>query len=315
MRRRYMRYLKMGIILLMVTSCASPKAVFRPEDLHTPLRWVMIDHIPMVYAIQGEGEPLVILSSFPLRADSWREFVTLLSPSFRVIVIETPWLWEPHAMGGDFSSEHLLQVYRKFVEKLGIEKMHVLGVGEGGGLAVAFGHHFPEHIRTAVSINGFEGVTWSGDTQKMLGRFYSSTEEGIKEFLKASSLRYQQQGPSSEEIRYLFGPLQEKERLQAVNARMTDFSQDIKSLYITAMIEYIDFPVLIIRSDQDTVLPERYAAYARNRISQAEYQTVQTAGHFAFMDQPEKTAEMVRNFLLRYPIAEDLKSVPLHKFS
>ena len=306
-----MRYFKMVIILLIVTSCASPKAVFRPEDLHSPLRWMMIDHIPIVYTIQGEGEPLVILSSFPLRADSWQEFVTLLSPSFRVIVVEPPWLWEPRAMGDDFSSEHLLQVYRKFVKRLGIERMHVLGAGEGGGLAVAFGHHFPEHIRTVISVNGFEGVTWSGDTQKMLNLFYSPTEEGIKELLKASSLRYQPQGPSPEEIRYLFEPIQKKERLPAVQARMTDLSQDIKSLYIPAMIEYIDFSVLIIHSDHDTVLPERYAAYARNRISQAEYQTVQTAGHFAFMDQPEKTAELVRNFLLRYPIAEGLMPVPL----
>jgi len=306
-----MRYFKMVIILLIVTSCASPKAVFRPEDLHSPLRWMMIDHIPIVYTIQGEGEPLVILSSFPLRADSWQEFVTLLSPSFRVIVVEPPWLWEPRAMGDDFSSEHLLQVYRKFVKRLGIERMHVIGAGEGGGLAVAFGHHFPEHIRTVISVNGFEGVTWSGDTQKMLDLFYSPTEEGIKELLKASSLRYQPQGPSPEEIRYLFEPIQKKERLPAVQARMTDLSQDIKSLYIPAMIEYIDFSVLIIHSDHDTVLPERYAAYARNRISQAEYQTVQTAGHFAFMDQPEKTAELVRNFLLRYPIAEGLMPVPL----
>ena len=306
-----MRYFKIVIILLIVTSCASQRTIFRPEDLHTPLRWIMIDHIPFVYTLQGEGEPLLILSSFPLRADSWREFVTLLSPSFRVIVVEPPWLWEPRAMGDDFSSEHLLQVYRKFVKRLGIERMHVLGAGEGGGLAVAFGHHFPEHIRTSISINGFEGVTWSGDTQKMLDLFYASTEEGIKELLKASSLRYQQQGPSPEEIRYLLEPIQKKERLPAVQARMTDLSQDIKSLYIPAMIEYIDFSVLIIHSDHDTVLPERYAAYARNRISQAEYQTVQTAGHFAFMDQPEKTAELVRNFLLRYPIAEGLMPVPL----
>jgi len=309
-----MRYFKVVIILLIVTSCASPKAVFRPEDLHSPLRWMMIDHIPIVYTTQGEGEPLLILSSFPLRADSWQEFVTLLSPSFRVIVVEPPWLWEPRAMGDDFSSEHLLQVYRKFVKKLGIEKMHVLGVGEGGGLAVAFGHHFPELIRTSISINGFEGVTWSGDTQKMLDLFYASTEEGIKELLKASSLRYQPQGPSPEEIRYLFEPLQMKERLPAVQARMTDFSQDIKSLYIPVMIEYIDFPVLIIHSDHDTVLPEKYAAYVRNRISKAESQTVQTAGHFAFMDQPEKTAEIVRNFLLRYPIVKGLMPMPFYRF-
>lgn len=303
----YMRYFIVVIILFVVTSCASQRTIFRPEELHTPQQWTMIDDIPIVYTIQGEGEPLLILSSFPLRAASWQEFVTLLSPSFRIIVIEQPWVWEPHAMGNDYSSEHLLQIYRKFARKLGIGKMHVLGVGEGGALAVAFGHHFPEHIRTSISINGFEGATWSGDTQKMLDLFYSSTaEEGIEELLKASSLRYRQKGSSIEDIRYLFEPLQKKERLRAVRARMTDFIQDIKSLYVTSMIEYIDFPVLIIRSDNDTVLPEKYVDYARNRISKVEYQLIVKAGHFAFMDQPERMAEIVRNFLLRYPIAQGM---------
>ena len=297
----YMRYFIVVIILFIVTSCASQRTIFRPEELHTPQQWTMIDDVPIVYTIQGEGEPLLILSSFPLRAASWQEFVTLLSPSFRIIVIEPPWVWEPHAMGNDYSSEHLLQVYRMFVRKLGIDKIHVLGVGEGGGLAVAFGHHFPEHIKTAISINGFEGATWSGDTQKMLDLFYSSTEEGIERLLKASSLRYQEKGPSSDDIKYLSEPLQKKERRRAVNARMTDLIQDIKSLYVTSMIEYIDFPVLIIRSDNDTVLPEKYIDYARNRISKVEYQIIGKAGHFAFMDQPEKMAEIVRNFLLRYP--------------
>jgi len=297
----YMRYFIVVIILFIVTSCASQRTIFRPEELHTPQQWTMIDDVPIVYTIQGEGEPLLILSSFPLRAASWQEFVTLLSPSFRIIVIEPPWVWEPHAMGNDYSSEHLLQVYRMFVRKLGIDKIHVLGVGEGGGLAVAFGHHFPEHIKTAISINGFEGATWSGDTQKMLDLFYSSTEEGIERLLKASSLRYQEKGPSSDDIKYLSEPLQKKERRRAVNARMTDLIQDIKSLYVTSMIEYIDFPVLIIRSDNDTVLPEKYIDYARNRISKVEYQSIGKAGHFAFMDQPEKMAEIVRNFLLRYP--------------
>jgi len=297
----YMRYFIVVIILFIVTSCASQRTIFRPEELHTPQQWTMIDDVPIVYTIQGEGEPLLILSSFPLRAASWQEFVTLLSPYFRIIVIEPPWVWEPHAMGNDYSSEHLLQVYRMFVRKLGIDKIHVLGVGEGGGLAVAFGHHFPEHIKTAISINGFEGATWSGDTQKMLDLFYSSTEEGIERLLKASSLRYQEKGPSSDDIKYLSEPLQKKERRRAVNARMTDLIQDIKSLYVTSMIEYIDFPVLIIRSDNDTVLPEKYIDYARNRISKVEYQSIGKAGHFAFMDQPEKMAEIVRNFLLRYP--------------
>lgn len=99
---------------------------------------------------------------------------------------------EPRAMKGDFSSENLLQTYREFVRALGIERTHVLGVGEGGGLAIAFGHHFPEHIGTAVSNNGFEGVSWSDETRKMLDRFFLPMEGGNMDILSAASLWFKQ---------------------------------------------------------------------------------------------------------------------------
>src|SRR3990170_5186481 len=302
MRFIHFKWLILTIIVSLLSACAStPKTIFNPEVLPPNQKWIMVDNVPVVYTDEGHGDTILILSSYPLRTESWNGLTSLLSKDFRVIVAEPPWLTEPGAMKDDFSSEHILQLYRSFIRKLGIKETNVLGVGEGGGLAVAFVHHFPEHIKTAISINGFEGATWSGDTQKMLDLFYSSTEEGIEELLKASSLRYQEKGPSSDDIKYLSEPLQKKERRRAVNARMTDLIQDIKSLYVTSMIEYIDFPVLIIRSDNDTVLPEKYIDYARNRISKVEYQSIGKAGHFAFMDQPEKMAEIVRNFLLRYP--------------
>src|SRR4030065_2965325 len=230
------------IIVTMLSACASTsKQIFNPESLTPNQQWTMIDKVPVVYTDERHGDTILILSTYPLRTESWNGLTSLLSKDFRVIVAEPPWLTEPGAMKDDFSSEHILQLYRSFIRKLGIKETNVLGVGEGGGLAVAFGHHFPEHIKTAISINGFEGATWSGDTQKMLDLFYSSTEEGIERLLKASSLRYQEKGPSSDDMKQLLRMPEKKGQVKAVHNRQDYFKQDVTSIYITAMIEYIDF--------------------------------------------------------------------------
>src|SRR4030065_1588774 len=172
----------------MLSACASTsKYIFNPEVLTPNQKWIMVDNVPLVYTDEGHGDTILILSTYPLRTESWNGLTSLLSKNFRVIVAEPPWLIEPGAMEGDFSSEHILQIYRSFIRKLGITEAHVLGVGEGGGLAVAFGHHFPEHIKTAISINGFEGETWTDESKARVNLTSSTDEDGIRTMLKASS--------------------------------------------------------------------------------------------------------------------------------
>ena len=282
----------------MLSACASTsKQIFNPEILTPNQQWTMIDKVPVVYTDEGHGDTILILSTYPLRTESWNGLTSLLSRDFRVIVAEPPWLIEPGAMEGDFSSEHILQIYRSFIRKLGITEAHVMGVGEGGGLAVAFGHHFPEHIKTAISINGFEGVTWSDGSKAMLDLIYSTEKDGIMKMLKTSSLRYQQEMPSGEDMKQPLRMPDKKKQVKAVQNRQDDFKQDITSLYITAMIEYIDFPVMIIRSKKDSILPEKYTEWSHNRIRGVRYELLPNAGHFAFLDQPEKTAELIREFI------------------
>jgi len=298
MRFIHFKWLMLTIIVSMLSACAStPKTIFNPEVLPPNQKWIMIDNVPVVYTDEGHGDTILILSTYPLRTESWNGLTSLLSKDFRVIVAEPPWLMEPGAMKGDFSSEHILQLYRSFIRKLGITETHVLGVGEGGGLAVAFGHHFPEHIKTAISINGFEGVTWSDESKTMLDLIYSIEEDGIRNMLRTSSLRYRQDIPSSEDMKQILRAPGKKEQIKAVQNRRDDFKHDITSLYITAMIEYIHFPVMIIRSEKDAVLPEKYTEWSHNRIRGVRYELLPNAGHYAFLDQPEKTAELIREFI------------------
>lgn len=301
MNINYFRWLKIFIIVFVLSSCATvPQKIFHPQTLPKHLKWVMVDNIPVVYTDQGEGNNVLILTTYPLGVEAWGELAGLLSKSFRVIVVEPPYLGEPSAFGEDKSSEHLLQVYRSFIRKLGVSETHIVGAGEGGGLAVAFGHHFPEHIKTAISINGFEGVTWSDKTRDMLDAVYATEQNKIINLLEAGSLRYKQDLTYRERIKGTLELLLHKEQVKALQNRKTDLIQDINALYIPAMIEYIDFPVLMIRSDHDVILPDNYADYAHSRIHGVKYQSLQNAGHFAFLDKPQETAEMIKAFLTSF---------------
>lgn len=306
MKSLYFRILAGVIFLFMGLSCSRPVMIFHPEELSSNRKWVKVGDIPVVYTDQGKGETILILSSFPLGLETWNGLVQLLTPSFRVVVVEPPWLTEPYAMGDDFSSEHLLQIYRKFVRSLRIPKVHVMGVGEGGGLAISFGHHFPEHTLTTISINGFEGVNWSAkarpvSTRKLIDQLYDPSEKGIIDLMMTSSIRYREDISLRNRIKPTLHITNNKEILRAVQARKEALIQDIKSLFILSMIEYIDFPVLMIRSGGDSLLHESYVEWARSRIHGEEFYFLPRAGHFAFLDQPGKVAALVKDFITRHP--------------
>jgi pimeloyl-ACP methyl ester carboxylesterase len=279
---------------------------FNPEVLSPDLKWVSIQDIPIVYTDQGKGDPLVILSPYPFSTKLWEGLAQQLSAFARVIVVEPPGLRAPSSMGEDFSSEHLLQIYRKFVKKLGLRKVHILGVGESGALAVAFGHHFPENTVSVVSINGFESLTWSKRIEGTLNHFEQSTEGGLGTLLSIGAVKYRKQPPSSEEVAGLLVPFSEEQHKSAVHSRFQAYTDDIRFGYVLAMLPYVDRPLLLLRPEGDELLPDEYIKRTRTQIRKVRvrYHVISQAGHFIFLDQPQKVAELIQTFLSDYTISK-----------
>jgi pimeloyl-ACP methyl ester carboxylesterase len=295
------KILLFSVILPLTASliaCGSQRgSVKSMQDLPPNLHLETVNGVPVVYSDQGQGETLMILSPYPFGTAIWEPFVNEVTGSLRVVVVEPPGLRDPDSMRKDFSSEHLLQIYREFVKKLGLDTVHVLGVGETGGLAVAFGHHFPQHTRSAVSINGFEAVTWSEEIKDLLGRFQKPSTTGMKILLPLVSLHYLQQPPSEEEIERLVSGFAKGSLRHAIQARIKALEQDIRAGYIPAMIESINFPVLIVRSEQDTLLSEQHTARSVEHIADAQFASIPEAGHWAFLDNPDRLAVIIRAFI------------------
>ena len=293
-------------------SCAGMGSHFNPRDLPQGLQWTSVDGIPIIYRDEGQGDPILILTPYPFSTELWSTLAERMKGSARLIIVEPIGLRHPSSMGGDFSTEHLLQIHRQFIRAIGLEKVHVIGVGESGALAVAFGHHFPQYTTSVVSINGFESVTWTKKIGTMMDHFNQSSEAGLKALLSKSSIRYRTRRPTSQEInRLTVLPPVNTEKVDEghpVHLRFNAYSTDIKGGFIAAMMPSVHRPLLLLRSEGDELLPEKYVDRTRKQIRRVRVrkETIPGAGHFAFLDQPEKVAELILEFHRLYPITPDL---------
>jgi len=283
------------------------QASFNPKDLPSDLHSSLIQNVPMIYSDQGKGDPVIVLPSYPFGTKVWADVAGRLSGSFRVIVIEPPGLRDPASMKGDYTSQHLLYLYRDFVKAMGFSTVNVMGEGEGGGMAVAFGHHFPENTSSVISINGFESVNWTEGFGGTLNMFQQAAFGGLGTLLSMGSDRYRDKPPSREEMEKWLVPITEEDQKKAVRDRFKAFASDIQESYILAMLPNFNRHLLLLGVENDQILldEEKYVNRTRGQIRRVpvEFQVIPKAGHFAILDQPDKVANLVSTFLAKYPIS------------
>jgi pimeloyl-ACP methyl ester carboxylesterase len=304
------RLIAAGVLIAGLSGCGlfgGPR--FDPQTLPPNLKWVSVDGVPIVYQDVGRGDPILVLTPYPFGTELWDPLVQRLKGSFRLIVVEPPGLRDPDSMKGDFSTEHLMQIYRGFVLAIGVRRVHTLGVGESGMAAIIFGHHFPQYSSAVVSINGFESLTWSRTVAKMVGYFDQATVQGLTGLMSRASIRHRVRPPTKQELRHLFvlPPAEEekKGKESPIHARFAAYTHDIKSGYVTAMLPSVRQPLLIIRSEKDDLLPQKYIDRTKEQVIfvKVRMEEVEGAGHLAFLDQPDAVADLVTQFLSLYPIS------------
>ena len=102
----------------------------------------------------------------------------------------------------------------------------------------------------------------------------------------------------------LFAPLQSEENRQAHTSRWKAFQEDIQASIIMMMLPNLNRPTLVIRSKNDQLFADDNIERTKKLAKQTrvQYEIVENAGHLAFLDQPDKTAALIKDFLGKNPI-------------
>jgi pimeloyl-ACP methyl ester carboxylesterase len=108
-----------------------------------------INGVRMHYDVQGNGFPLVLIHAAIANLDMWDAQMPAFSKKFRVIRYDVRGFGETPDPAGKYTDYDDLKT---LLDHLGVKRAHVVGVSNGGRIALEFALEFPDKIEKLVMV-------------------------------------------------------------------------------------------------------------------------------------------------------------------
>jgi pimeloyl-ACP methyl ester carboxylesterase len=243
--------------------------------------------------VQGAGPPLVFLHGpWGLRADG--DFIGRLAETHTVYAPK-----HPGTTPGDHDAIYclhdwldLLVYYGELFDRLELRAPAVVGYSFGGMLACELAAAMPERVGKLVLLDPI-GL-WRDE--RPVTNWMILPEDRCRAALFAD--------PGGEAARRFFGLPDDRDARAEVQADMIwslactgKFVWPIPDRGLKKRIHRIGAPTLILWGQQDGVIAPSYAQDFAAPIAGARVEWIDRAGHLPHLDQPERVAALVQEFL------------------
>lgn len=263
------------------------------------------------YHEAGAGEPVVLLHGGGPGASAWSNFgrnLAVFATGFRTLLVDQPGFGDsdkPEVRGQyfTFSADALLGL----LDKLGIEKAHLVGNSLGGGTAVRFALRHPDRAGRLVLMapGGLSLNVFSPDPTEGIKRLYAfaappgPTKEKLAEFLRA--LVFDQSLVTDELVEERFRSASAPESLRAMASMGASFTRPdtFEEGMLWREAYRLRQRVLLIWGREDRVNPLDGALAAVKLIPRAELHVFGRCGHWAQLERFAEFNRLAMDFLGR----------------
>jgi len=249
----------------------------------------------IAYRIAGTGPALVLLHGFLCDSRVWRTQLEDLSDRFRVVAWDAPGAGASPDPPDPFTITNWANVLDGFLDTLGVERAHILGLSWGGLLAQELYLIHPSRVLTLVLADTYAGCTGSFSDE--------IAEQRLERCERESTL-------PAEEFLDLWVPnefftpavpreIEAEMRTIVADRHPLGFRLMARSLAegnTTEFLPSIDVPTQLLWGDQDLRSPVSVGERFRDAIAGSELAVIAGAGHMSNMERPRAFNEHVRRF-------------------
>jgi pimeloyl-ACP methyl ester carboxylesterase len=291
--------------LLLYTSAFAAASLLRlpqaamaeiPTDTGAEAHSVEVDGQTIAYRQRGHGPALLLLHGFLCDSRCWRRQLSGLSDRFTVIAWDAPGAGLSSDPPEAFTTASYAQCLAGFLDALGIERAHILGLSWGGILAQEFYRLHADRFSSLVLADTYAG--WRG----------SLPEKAWKDRL-ATCLRMADGPPETVVSKLLPGmftdavPQEVREELAGIISEFHPIGFRLMSLSsaevdTTDLLPSIDVATLVLWGDDDRRSPHHIAQQLHSSIPNAQLAIIPSAGHVSNMEQPDVFNSEVLRFCL-----------------
>ena len=261
---------------------------------------VEIGETQLHYERAGNGEPLLLIQGMSGTHVSWGEpFRGALEESFDVIAFDNRGIGFSAPIDGPFTIAEMGQDTAQLLAALELESAHVVGISMGGMIAQELALAQPERLRSLTL-----GCTYCGGpgSQLMPEENARKLMEGLASGDRDKAIRASYEvnlSPAfrAEESRYAaFHEM--ATRVPAAKQTIELQAQAIFGHDTSARLGEISVPTLIIHGAVDGVLPFPNGELIASLMPAARFEALEDVGHMFWWEQPERSAELIREHAL-----------------
>jgi 3-oxoadipate enol-lactonase len=252
------------------------------------------------YERAGAGEPLLLIQGMTANHLAWgRPFSSRLEENFDVISFDNRGMGLSSPVSEAFSIAEMAADTAALLEALEIESTHVLGISMGGMIAQELALAHPERVRSLTIGCSYCGGPGSqlmdpADFQDMVEAMKSGDAQRVHRAMWELNLS---PGFRAEESGYAeFVAM--AEALPASRKTISFQLQAIAAHDTNARLPELSIPTLVIHGTVDRVLGYPNGPLLASLIPSAHLETFEDVGHLFWWEQPERSAELIREHAL-----------------
>jgi 4,5:9,10-diseco-3-hydroxy-5,9,17-trioxoandrosta-1(10),2-diene-4-oate hydrolase len=254
---------------------------------------VTIGTIKTTYLLCGTGEPIIFLHGAGAGAITWYPSIHAISKNFQVIAPDIVGYGESDKPDAPYNRPYFSKWLKDFLKELKIAKAHIVGLSQGGAIALQFAIDNPEMVDKLVLVDS-AGLGAKVSFWPLIGTIWmNSFPSSMANRFNSRYILHKPINRDPNHSSYSIAVLKYKGGKNAFKqGRGTAVSKISEEL-----LKQIENETLIIWGKDDKLFSVKYGETAAKIIPNAKLHVIQDAGHLPLMDQPEIFNKILDNFL------------------
>jgi 3-oxoadipate enol-lactonase len=246
--------------------------------------------------INPDGQPaILLLHGLGANGDSWQlQIPRLANQGYRLIVPDLRGFGRSSYPGGSNNPGIMAQDMIHLMEQLSLDRVHLNGISLGGTVALQITVSRPDLVESLVITNSFAKLRpkkfsqWLFYATRLLLVHLIGIDNQAK-FVAERLFPLPEQGKFREEFRHQIS--------QSDPRSYRSTMRSLASFDISAGLNTIMVPVLIVTGEKDTIVPPEVQVELANGIPTAEHILIRDAGHAVIIDKPDRFNQVYLAFL------------------
>ncbi len=256
--------------------------------------YIELEYIKIAYDEMGEGEPLILLHGLGGDIREWLLQTPYFSKFYKVIAVDLPGHGSSTLPDKIYNLQDHAKVVLDSVDKLGLEKINLLGSSMGGMISVEFAVNYSDRLDKLVLVS-------------TAARLVESSRDVIMQWINS----YRELGFDAyfqKEIETIFHPKFIKENPWVIPLLKDLWKGRSLDTIVWAVqgltnwdklndLNRITCPTLIIHGEDDRIIPVEEAFKMHENIKNSKIHIFKETGHAVIAEKADEFNEMVIKFL------------------